>query len=125
MDFYNRSLDHINLTVPDIESAVDFYTNTMGFKVTERFKTDMEFVFISDGNTTYELTENRTFTTTVIDHIAYSSENIEADFKYFSNLGITTTELGYVDFLFENGVNYFFIKGAGNDKIEFIQKKSL
>ena len=122
MTIYNRTLDHINLAVPNLEEAIEFYTTTMGFKVVNRFKKGREFVFITDGTITYELLENKELKETVIDHIAYVSEDIKADYEYFSKLGLTTTELGFVDFIFDNGVHYFFIKGAGNDKIEFCQK---
>ncbi len=122
MSIYNREIDHINLNVPNIEESVAFYTERLGFKVVNRFKSDMKFVFITDGNITYELIEDSTLDDAVLEHIAYVSEDIKSDFDYFSKLGITTTPLGYVDFLFENGVHYFFIKGAGNEKIEFCQK---
>ncbi len=123
MNIYNRKLDHINLTVPDLAKAVDFYTNILGFKVVNRFKNGMEFIFITDGNNTYELIENKDLKETVIDHIAYESDDIKKDYEHFEKLGLVTTNLGYLDFLFDNGVYYFFIKGSGNDKIEFIQKK--
>ena len=121
MTFFNRKFHHINLTVPNLEEAISFYTATLGFKLVSRFKQELEFVFVSDGNMTYELMENKELKETVFDHIAYASDDIEADFEHFKKLGITTTELGFVDYLFENGVRYFFIKGAGNDKIEFCQ----
>ncbi|MFI3258143.1 MAG: hypothetical protein R3Y36_07600, partial [Spirochaetales bacterium] len=62
---------------------------------------------------------------TVIDHIAYVSEDIERDFNYFKNKDKTCllSDIGFVDFLFENGVYCFFIKGAGNERIEFCQRK--
>ena len=94
----------------------------MGFKVISRYKGFKEFVFITDGNTTYELIESNNLSNTVIDHVAYVSEDIKADYEHFSKLGLVAVELNYIDFLFENGVHYFFIKGAGNDKIEFCQK---
>ena len=122
MTLFNRPLDHINLQVPNLEEAVKFYTETMGFKVISRYKGFKEFVFITDGNTTYELIESNNLSNTVIDHVAYVSEDIKADYEHFSKLGLVAVELNYIDFLFENGVHYFFIKGAGNDKIEFCQK---
>ena len=122
MFILNRKLDHINLAVPNMEQAIRFYTEVLGFKIIDRFKNGMEFVFISDGNITYELIENSMLKETIFDHIAYVSEDIKADFEYYNGLGITTTPLGFVDFVFENGVHYFFIKGAGNEKIEFCQK---
>ncbi len=123
MKYFDRPLDHINLTVPNIESAVEFYTKVMGFEVKERYKDGMEFVFITDGKITYELIENSFAKSTVIDHIAYASEDIEKDFEHFKSLGLATTEVGFIDFLFEKGVYYFFIKGSANEKIEFCQRR--
>ena len=122
MTILNRPLDHINLNVPNMKEAVKFYTETMGFEVVNRFKQGMEFVFITDGNMTYELIENTQIQNAVIDHIAYTSEDIKADYEHFSKLGLTTGAMGYIDFLFENGVTYFFIRGVANEKIEFCQK---
>ena len=122
MSYFNRKLDHINLNVPDLEKTVKFYTETLGFKVVNRFKKEREFVFVTDGNITYEFIENKNLTNAVIDHIAYVSDDIKADFDHFKSLGLLTTELGFVDFIFDNGVHYFFIKGEGNEKIEFCQK---
>ncbi len=123
MNYYNRPLDHISLSVPNLEEAVKFYTEVMGFKETGRFKGGMEFVFISDGSTSYELIERPSNAKTTFDHIAYCSNDINADYEHFSKLGITTTEIGFIDYMFDNGVYYFFIKGACEDKIEFCQKK--
>ncbi len=129
MTFYERPLHHINLMVPNLAKAIDFYTKTLGFKVTNTFKGtmelkgNMEFVFITDGNVTYELLEDKSLENTVFEHIAYVSNDIKADYAHFEALGLTTTTIGSVDFLYENGVEFFFIKGAGNDRIEFIAIK--
>ncbi len=124
MTYFNTSIDHINLTVPNMQKVLSFYTNTMGFKIVNKFKGKTEFVFITDGTVTYELMEDTSVSETVIDHIAYKSENIKADFEHFSKLGLTICDIGYADFLFDNGVYYFFIKSEDNVRIEFIQKKS-
>lgn len=123
MNLKNRAIDHINIMVPNLEMAVQYYTETLGCELTNRFKKDKEFVFVSDGTVTYELMEDTSLSAGVIDHIAYISEDIQADYDYYAKLGLTTTELGYIHFLFENGVYYFFIKGAANERIEFCQKK--
>ncbi len=115
-------IDHISFSVPNMQEAIDFYAS-LGFGLTGRYSGDgMEFVFISDGVTTYELLENNILGKTVIDHVAYVSQDIKADFERYAAQGLTTTKLGAVDFLFENGVQYFFIKGAGGEKIEFCQR---
>lgn len=115
-------VDHINLAVPNIDEAIDFYTNTMGFKLENEFsKNGLRFVFVTDGNLVYELLE-KPVTVATMDHIAYISEDIEADYTHFKQLGLTTTEIGFVDFLFNNGVKYFFIRGTANERIEFCQR---
>lgn len=115
-------IDHINITVPNLEKSVDFYINVLGFKQTNRFSNGvMDFVFLTDGNTTYELVENTCLSQGVFDHIAYVSTDIEKDFAHFDSLNLTTTPIGFVPFLFENGVRYFFIKGSNGERIEYIQ----
>ena len=126
MDCSKRKLLHVNLSVKDLEKELDFYIETLNFKVIERYDNgNREFVFISDGNVTYELFEKEGIEATTFDHIAYESEDIEADYNHFKNMEPCplTTEIGYADFLFDNGVYYFFIKGPGNERIEFCQKK--
>ncbi len=122
----SRSIDHINISVPHMEKALDFYTNTLGFTIKERYTGGgMEFVFITDGSTVYELLENTALEQAKIDHIAYISEDIEADYAYFKNkdASMLLGEVDFVDFLFEKGVYYFFIQGPGQERIEFCQKK--
>ncbi len=121
-----HELDHINLTVPNLEEAIAFYQNIMGFTVAHRFKNgEKDFVFMTDGTLVYELVENPTYTATVIDHIAYVSEDIVAEYNHFmeTNPELITLHLKYVEPLFEHGMDVFFIKGAGNERIEFCQKR--
>lgn len=84
---------------------------------------EKEFVFVSDGNITYEIFEKEGVQGTVIDHIAYASEDIKADYDYYNKLGLIHIELGYADFLFDNGMDYFFIIGKNNEKIELCQRR--
>ncbi len=123
---YARPIDHINISVPNMQKALDFYTKTLGFTIKERYQGPTEFVFITDGTTTYELMENPTLAQSSIDHIAYVSEDIKADYAHFLSIdpSLLLGEVGYADFLFENGVYYFFIQGPGQERIEFCQKKS-
>ncbi len=122
----NYQVDHINITVPNLEESVTFYTRVLGFSLQARYKNGpMEFVFITNGNTVYELMENASLQASRMDHIAYVSQDIQADFAYFKehHPHMLLTDVGYIDFLFENGVYFFFIQGAGQEKIEFCQKK--
>lgn len=121
-----KKLDHINLKVPNLESAIKFYTETMEFHIRDRYtKNGRDFVFVTDGNVVYELGEDTNLQNAYFDHVAYESKDIQADYDYYKALNpkLLLNEIGYIDFLFENGVYYFFIKGEGNEKIEFCQKK--
>ncbi len=120
----NRKLDHINVKVPNLEEAVELYTTVLGCEIVNRFSNGVkDFVFVSDGTLVYELLEDSTLEDAKFDHMAYVSEDIEADYNYFKNLNKTLGEIGFVDFLFDNGVYFFFIKGSHNERIEFCQKK--
>lgn len=121
-----KKLHHINIKVPNLEKAIKFYTETMNFEIRDRYtKGEMDFVFVTDGNVVYELLEDTSLQQAYFDHIAYESDDIQKDYDYYKNLdpNLILNEIGFIDFLFEDGMYYFFIKGAGDEKIEFCQKK--
>lgn len=117
-----KELHHINIMVPNLEEAVEHYTNTLGYTEVARYVGGMTFVFLSDGQNTYELLEDSSLEQSSFDHIAYVSRDIEKDYKYYSDLGVTLTEIGTIPYLFDNGVKYFFIKGAAGERLEFCQE---
>lgn len=122
-----RKIDHLNLKVADIEKAIKFYTETLGFKVTWKLIDEKrKFAFLTDDTITYEIIEDKSFEQASFDHIAYVSEDIYADFEHFKALdeNMIACEVGFADFLFEKGMYYFFIKGANGEKIEFCQRKA-
>ncbi len=119
----NYQLDHINLKVKDLEKTITYYTDLLGFEVSARFMgPNREFVFITNGEITYELLEYPDIEVGFVDHLAYISKDINKDYMYFKKLGLTTTEVGFIDFLFDKGVNYFFIEGTNGEKIEFCER---
>ncbi len=118
-----RKVHHINMQVPNLEKAIEFYTTALGYEVKARYNNGIrDIIFITDGNTIFELIEEASLETSVMEHIAYVSEDIEAEYKYFQELdsSMILTEIKYVDFL---NIYIFFIKGAGNERIEFCQEK--
>ncbi len=122
-----RKIDHLNLKVKDIEKAIEFYTQTLGFTLTWKLiEENRKFAFLNDGTITYEIIEDKNFENGTFDHIAYVSEDIYADFEHFKALdeSMIACEVGFAPFLFENGMYYFFIKGANGEKIEFCQRKA-
>lgn len=121
-----RAIDHVNLTVPNLEEAVKYYTEVMGFDFCEKFENDgMEFVFLHDGTVVYELIENKNLEKAKLDHIAYVSKDINAEYEHFKSIdeSLVLGEVGFAKGLFENGMYYFFIKGACGERVEFCQKK--
>ena len=127
MDINKTRLAHIGLHVPNMQNAINFYTKVMNFEISERYKSphgDIEFVFVSNGEVTYELIENPALATSSVDHIAYESEDIQASFDHFNNINpeCILSGIGFIDFVFENGVKFFFISGGGGEKIEFYQR---
>ncbi len=83
----------------------------------------MQFVYLENDGVVYELLEDTTLTKSVVDHIAYVSENIQDDHSYFTAQGLTPTSINFIDFLWDKGVEYFFIESPSNERIEFCQKK--
>lgn len=125
MTFYNREIDHINLSVPNIQEAVDFYTGVLGFKIVgEYFLGQMRFVFVSNGTISYEIMQKPEFAVGVLEHMAYSSTDLQKDFDYFKQLdsNLILSEINFIQGLFENGMYFFFIKSPTGERIEFCQR---
>lgn len=126
MTFYERPIDHVNLSVPNLEEAVEFYTKTLGFKnIGEYQKGEMKFVFVSNGTISYEIMQKPEFGVGTLEHMAYSSPDLQKDYDYFMNLDkdMVLTEIGFVQELFEKGMYYFFIKSPTGERVEFCQRK--
>lgn len=126
MKIFDRVVDHWNVTVPNLEEALAFYVGVLGFREEARFfNNGMNFVFVTDGNMTYELLEKPEVTQTTFDHVAYVSEDIQADYEAFKkeDPSLLMGEIGLAEGLFEHGMYYFFIKGCHGERVEFCQKK--
>lgn len=124
--FLNRPLDHINLTVPHLEEASEFYTKVLGFKKIAQFHNNgKNFLFLTDGNLTYELMENPEVPKGTLDHVAYTSTDLEKDYQYFKELDPTLLmgEIALAAGLFDHGMYYFFVKSPSGERVEFCQKK--
>ena len=122
MKISGRKFHHLNLKVTNLDEAIKYYTETLGFSFLGKYEGSfLDFAFVTDGNITYELIADENLTKGYFDHVAYTSDDINADYEYYKALGLTTTEIGFVDYLFENGVYYFFIKGVNDERIEICQ----
>ena len=122
-------LDHIGLIVPDMQKALRYYQETLGFTVKAHFKSQygMEFYYIENNGLVYELQANPNLpisSTNKIDHIAYESKDIKADYEYYKSKGakFATNGIGYLDFIWDNGVYFFMMLSDTDEIVEFCQK---
>lgn len=126
MSGFGKAIDHINITVPNLQDGLDFYVGVLGFREEARFENNgMQFAFVSDGTVTYELLEKAEVEKGSFDHIAYVSEDIQKDYADFmaKDPSLLMGEIGLAEGLFEYGMYYFFVKGACGERVEFCQKK--
>ncbi len=54
-----KGMHHIGLNVRDIDRALAFYTEVLGFEVTERYAEDIRHVMLGTGSTGLHLFETR------------------------------------------------------------------
>ncbi len=115
-------LDHINMVVPNLAKSLDWYINNLGFEIKGHFKQDgFEIVYIDNGSIVYELFENPSLKSSIIDHIAYISNDIIQDHTYYKGQGMQIGPISYINFIWDSGADYFFVQGVGGEKVEFVQ----
>ncbi len=116
----NRRLDHIGLACCDVEAAKDWYVSVLGFEVIGAFPHGEHNVyFVKNGTTVYEMYQSDTLSADArgkIDHIAYESDDIEADYAYCVREGYTITTDGV------QGCRFSKIASPTGEQIEFAHK---
>lgn len=118
-----RSMDHIGIASVDVEADVRYYVDVLGFRVIGHFGT---CYFIQNGGTIYEIfsrKEQPDAAVGKIDHIAYTSRDIERDYAYALARGyeITTNGIESIDHFWAHGIRYFKLRTPGGQEIEFNQ----
>ncbi len=114
-------IDHINMVVPNLAESLAWYTKNLGFEIKGRFEKDgFEIVYIDNRSIVYELFENTSLSNPIMDHIAYISDDIAEDHAYYQGLGLQVGPITYIDFIWDRGADYFFVQGAGGEKVELI-----
>ncbi len=127
--FEGRKLDHIGIQVKDSEADAKFYMEKLGFELLAKFKSSRgEYYtwFVTNGNITYEIYQSADIPDAAVgkvNHIAITSEDIEADYKYCLDNGyeITTNGVESIPSRWENGCKYFKVKSPTGEEIEFNQ----
>ena len=123
----NRALGHIGLAVTDLEAAVNWYVETLGFEVIGRFQTGegVPICFIKSGDIVYEVFQplNGPVAPGKIDHFCFVSEDIEADYRYCVEKGYSFEKEGIQSLptLWERGVRFFKIMSPTGEAVEFCQ----
>jgi len=122
----STGLAHIGIQVTNLEEALDFYVNVLGFEVTNKTCIgDLTLVFMNIGTCLLELVHRPEYTPRPagnIDHIAVEVEDIdnlvcrltEKRVKFLTNgVGDMPGLLG--------GVRNIFLEGPGGVRIEFFE----
>ena len=119
--------DHIGLAVPDVEKDAKWYQDELGFCVKGKFFNNGHNVyFLERKGTVYEMYQEDGMdpkTVGKIDHVAYTSEDIEADYKACVEAGykVTTDGIEFIPAFWEHGCRYFKIESPCGEQIEFCQ----
>ena len=125
----DKKLDHIGLAVPDVEKNAKWYQDILGFTIKGKFESSLHghhVYFLQSGDTVYEMFQSDNMNPAVvgkIDHIAYHSDDIEADYQYCVDQGykITTNGVECCPTFWEHGCKYFKIESPCGEQIEFCQ----
>ncbi len=121
-----RKLDHIGLAVTDLEASKAWYCDVLGFEVIGHFHAgDTPAYFLKSGDTVYEMYEEPIPEAVQgkIDHIAFVSNDIEADYAYCVAQGypIATDGIEAIPTFWEKGCRYFKLATPTGEQVEFSQ----
>lgn len=124
----NRKLDHLGMAVDNVEAAKEFYVSVLGGTVEGTFFCDGDpnpVYFVRVGETLYEIYQEPVPADArgKIDHVAYVSNDIEADYKYCCEKGYTVTTDGIeaLPTFWTDGCRYFKILSPTGEQVEFSQ----
>lgn len=124
----NKSLftgvEHIGIKALDMEKAIRFYIEVLGFKFSHRIKPgEVELAFLELGGTVVELVEvidGRQLEDGVVNHLAIRVSDIS---KAIEHLQVYQVELTSTEpmALGEGRYNFFF-RGPSGEKLELYQE---
>lgn len=122
----NRKHGHIGLGTANLEEDVKWYMDVLGFELIGDFVTETgdPIKFLKNDDIVYEMfNAGPTTAHGKIDHYAFDSQDIEADYKYCVEQGykITTNGIEALPTLWEKGVRYFKIASPSGEELEFCQ----
>ena len=115
--------DHIGVKTADMEKAIRFYTEVLGFSLLQRIKPgDVELVFVKLGDTVVELVEAKAgekYADGLVNHLALKVSDIFAAVELLRQHG--TEMLTPEPMSLGEGRYNFFFRGPSGEKIELFQ----
>lgn len=116
-------VDHVNVQAPDLEKAVQFYTEVLGCALVKRMELGpVKLVFLNLGGTVIELKEAVDHTPPqdgLVDHIALRVADIFAAVELLKSQSVEF--ISPEPMLIGPNRYIFFFRGPSGEKIELIQ----
>ncbi len=118
-----KGLEHIGIKTLDMEKAMTFYIEVLGFEFIRRAKpSDAELIFLKLGETVIELVEvndGQHYSDGVVNHIAFRVEDIFQAVEWLKShkvelINAEPRSMG-------NGQYNFFFRGPSGEKLELFQ----
>ena len=119
-----KGLEHIGIKTIEMEKAITFYTEVLGFEFIKRVKPgDVELAFLKLGETVIELVEvndGQQFSDGVVNHIAFRVQDIFKAVEWLKghNVVLINEEPRPMG---EGRYNFFF-RGPSEEKLELYQE---
>lgn len=123
----NRALAHVGFAVDCVDKNAAWYKENMGFEEIARFTDPNGNVyFLKNGNMVYEMYQCNDLPAGArgkVDHVAYVSEDIEADWAFCKANGYDMITDGIQDIpgFWEKGYRYFMFATPAGDRVEIGQ----
>jgi catechol 2,3-dioxygenase-like lactoylglutathione lyase family enzyme len=91
-------VDHIDLKVPDLEEAADFFKGIGMVEVrrTNPARRSVELALPGDNQVLFEIREDKSLEKTVIDHVAFSVDSTAATLDELKSVGVTFSREGHL-----------------------------
>ncbi|WP_407313389.1 VOC family protein [Desulfosporosinus sp. SB140] len=116
-------VEHIGIKALNMEKALSFYREVLGFKLMHRIKPgDVELAFLELGGTVVELVEvidGRRFENGIINHLALRVTDIFKAIEYLQTHQVEMSSLEPMSL--GEGRHNFFFSGPSGEKIELYQ----
>ncbi len=125
----NRKHGHIGIATNDLAADAKWYQDVLGFEVTGEFTAPdgTQAKFMKNQDVVVEMYQPLQpipqEVSGKIDHYAFDSQDIEADYAYCKEQGYTITTDGIegIPTFWEKGVRFFKIESPTGEQFEFCQ----